>query len=153
VATQRQPVRSEHDSRIDTPPNGVRTKASRARDTAYEAICDATVRGEIPPGAAVSNADVAQQLGLSRGPVHDELHGVLVGVCGNRALAATIERYPSLIRRLERRQRSSTRALRSVPRHHELIPACAAGDVDQAMPVTGQIWVSLEDLADDLSPL
>ena len=34
----------------------------------------------------------------------DELHGVLVDVCGNRAVAATIERYTPLIRRLERRQ-------------------------------------------------
>jgi hypothetical protein len=32
----------------------------------------------------------------------DELHDVLVLVCGNRAVAATIERYTPLIRRLER---------------------------------------------------
>jgi DNA-binding GntR family transcriptional regulator len=81
----------------------------------------------------------------------DELHGVLVGVCGNRAVAATIERYTPLIRRLERRQFSSARARRSVQRHDELIAACAAGDAGQAIQVTAQIWRSLEDLADDLS--
>jgi DNA-binding GntR family transcriptional regulator len=205
------------------------------RDTAYEAIRDAIVRGDIPPGAAVNNAAVAEQLGLSRAPVRealarladeglvetkpqsytrvtqlvlkevrdtaavvramhelatsaavplltdmhveamrdanrrfeaatragdadaamdrdDELHGVLVSVSGNRAVAATIERYTPLIRRLERRQFSSARARRSVQWHEELITACAAGDVDQAIQVTAQIWHSLEDLADDLSP-
>jgi DNA-binding GntR family transcriptional regulator len=205
------------------------------RDTAYEAIRDAIVRGDIPPGAVVSNAAVAEQLGLSRAPVRDalarlageglvetkpqsytrvtllvlkevrdaaavvramhelatriavplltdghteamreanrrfeaataagdadaamdcddELHGVLVGVCGNRAVAATIERYTPLIRRLERRQFSSARARRSVQRHDELIAACAAGDAGRAIQITAQIWQSLEDLADDLSP-
>jgi DNA-binding GntR family transcriptional regulator len=205
------------------------------RDTAYEAIRDAIVRGDIAPGAVVSNAAVADQLGLSRAPVRDalarladeglvetkpqsytrvtrlvlkevrdaaavvramhelaartavplltashidamreanrqfeaateaadvdaamdsddELHGVLVGVCGNRAVAATIERYMPLIRRLERRQFSSARARRSVRRHDELIAACAASDADEAIHVTSSIWRSLEDLADDLSP-
>ena len=205
------------------------------RDTAYEAIRDAIVRGDFPPGAVVSNGAVAEQLGLSRAPVRDalarlvgeglvetkpqsytrvtrlvpkeardaaavvramhelatriavplladghveamreanrrfeaatragdvdaaldsddELHDVLVGVGGNRAVAATIERYTPLIRRLERRQFSSARARRSVQRHDELIAACAAGDVGQAIEVTAQIWHSLEDLADDPSP-
>ena len=186
------------------------------RDTAYEAIRDAIVRGDFPPGAVVSNAAVAGQLGLSRAPVRDalarlageglvetkpqsytrvtqlvpkevrdaaevvramhelaariavpllaaghieamheanrrfeaatgagdvdaaldrddELHGVLVSVCGNRAVAATIERYTPLIRRLERRQFSPVRARRSVRWHDELIAACAAGDVGQAI--------------------
>jgi DNA-binding GntR family transcriptional regulator len=212
-----------------------RVERTLLRDTAYEAIRDAIVRGDIPPGAVVSNAAVAEQLGLSRAPVRDalarladeglvetkpqsytrvtrlalndvrdaaavvramhelatrtavplltgghieamretnrrfqaatqagdvdaaldaddELHGVLVGVCGNRAVAATIERYTPLIRRLERRQFSSARARRSVQRHDELIAASAAGDIEQAIQVTGQIWQSLEDLADDPSP-
>lgn len=205
------------------------------RDTAYEAIRDAIVRGDIPPGAAVNNAEVAGQLGLSRAPVRealarltdeglietkpqsytrvtplllkevrdaaavvramhelatsaavplltaahieamreanrrfetatrtgdvdaaldcdDELHGVLVRLCGNRAVAATIERYTPLIRRLERRQFSSAQAELSVRRHDQLITACAAREVGQAIQVTAQIWHSLEDLADDLSP-
>ena len=204
------------------------------RDTAYEAIRDAIVRGDFPPGAVVSNAAVAGQLGLSRAPVRDalarlageglvetkpqsytrvtqlvpkevrdaaevvramhelaariavpllaaghieamreanrrfeaatgagdvdaaldrddELHGVLVSVCGNRAVAATIERYTPLIRRLERRQFSPVRARRSVRWHDELIAACAAGDAGQAIEVTARIWRSLEDLADDPS--
>jgi DNA-binding GntR family transcriptional regulator len=210
-----------------------RVRRTLLRDTAYEAIRDAIVRADIPPGTVVSNAAVAEQLGLSRAPVRDalarladeglvetkpqsytrvtplvlkevrdaaavvramhelaaraavplltagqvaamreanrrfaaatgagdvdaamdsddQLHGVLVDVCGNRAVAATIERYTPLIRRLERRQFSSARARRSVQRHDELIAACAAGDVEQAIQVTARIWRSLEDLADDL---
>src|SRR3984957_3740365 len=206
-----------------------RVRRTLLRDTAYEVIRDAIVRADIPPGAVVSNATVAEQLGLSRAPVRDalarladeglvetkpqsytrvtalalkevrdaaevvramhelaartavplltaghiealraanrrfeaataagdvdaalefddELHGVLVGVCGNRAVAATIERYTPLIRRLERRQFSSARAGRSVQRHDDLIAACVAGDVGQASRVTAQIWHSLEDL-------
>jgi DNA-binding GntR family transcriptional regulator len=211
-----------------------RVRRTLLRDTAYEVIRDAIVRADLPPGTVVSNAAVAEQLGLSRAPVRDalarladeglvetkpqsytrvtplvlkevrdaaevvramhelaartavplltaghieamreanrrfeaatgagdvdaalefddELHGVLVGVCGNQAVAATIERYTPLIRRLERRQFSSARAGRSVQRHDKLIAACAAGDVGQASQVTAQIWRSLEDLADDRS--
>lgn len=43
------------------------------RDTAYEAIRDAIVRGDIPPGASVRDADLAERLGLSRAPVRDAL--------------------------------------------------------------------------------
>ena len=202
------------------------------RDTAYEAIRDAIVRGDIAPGSSVRNAELAERLGLSRAPVRDalarlsdeglvetkpqsytrvtpvvlreardaagvvramhelaartavpllagedvvamrrangrfaaatragdidaalraddELHGVLVRVCGNRALAATIERYTPLIRRLERRQFSRARARRSVERHDQLIAACAAGDVEEATRVTAQIWRTLEELAEE----
>jgi DNA-binding GntR family transcriptional regulator len=205
------------------------------RDTAYEAIRDAIVRGEFRPGTVVSNAALAGQLGLSRAPVRDalarlageglvetkpqsytrvtqvvpkevrdaaavvralhelatrtavplltaahieamreanrrfgaatrsgdadaamaaddQLHAVLVDACGNRAAAATIERYTPVIRRLERRQFSSARARLSVRRHDELIDACAAGDAGRAIGVTAQIWRSLEELADDPSP-
>jgi DNA-binding GntR family transcriptional regulator len=211
-----------------------RVQRTLLRDTAYAAIRDAIVRADIAPGAVVSNAAVAEQLGLSRAPVRDalarladeglvetkpqsytrvtplvlkevrdaaavvgalhelaartavplvtpahaeamraanrrfaaatrdgdvdaaldaddELHGVLIGLCGNRAVAATIERYTPLIRRLERRQFSSDRARRSVTRHDELIAACAAGDTGQAVEVTARIWRSLEDSADDHS--
>jgi DNA-binding GntR family transcriptional regulator len=211
-----------------------RVERTLLRDTAYEAIRDAIIRGDIPPGAVVSNAAIAGQLGFSRAPVRDalarladeglvetkpqsytrvtllvpkevrdaaavvgvvhelaartavpiltaghieamrdanrrfeaatqagdvdeamesddELHGVLVRVSGNRAVAATIERYTPLIRRLERRQFSTARARRSVRRHDELIAACAAGDVDQAVQMTAQIWRSLEELAEDPS--
>lgn len=202
------------------------------RETAYEVIRDAIVRGDIPPGASVRDADLAERLALSRAPVRaalarladeglvvtkpqsytrvtplvlrdvrdaaavvgvmhelaartavpllapghiqamhaanrrfadatragdvdaamradDELHDVLVRVCGNRAVAATIERYTPLIRRLERRQFSEVGARRSVELHDQLINACAASDADRATEVTAEIWRALEDLADE----
>ena len=202
------------------------------RETAYEAIRDAIVRGDILPGTSVSNADLAERLGLSRAPVRDalarlageglvetkpqsytrvtplalravrdaavvvramhelaartavpllapaditamreanrrfevatragdvdtaleaddELHDVLVRVGGNRAVAATIERYTPVIRRLERRQFSRVSAHRSVELHDKLIDACVAGDVDEAVRVTARIWRALEDLTED----
>lgn len=202
------------------------------RDTAYVAIRDAIVRGDIRPGASVSNFELAERLGLSRAPVRDalarladeglvetkpqsytrvtplvlrdvrdaaqvvramhelaartavptlgradiavmrranrrfdaatragdvdaamdaddELHDVLVRACENRAVAATIERYTPLIRRLERLQFSRATARRSVSLHDRLIASCAAGDADEATRVTALIWRALEDLADD----
>ncbi len=198
------------------------------RDSAYEAIRDAVVRGDLAPGAAVNSAELADQLGLSRAPVRDalarltdeglvetkpqsytrvtqvlprevsdaaavvramhelaasatadrlspdqlaemrdanqrfeaatrlgdidlalaaddDLHGVLVRASGNRALAATIERYTPLIRRLERLQFAQSQARRSVERHDDLIAACAAGDAPEATRLTSLIWQSLEE--------
>jgi DNA-binding GntR family transcriptional regulator len=43
------------------------------RDTAYAAIRDAIVRGDLSPGTAVRDADLAARLGLSRAPVRDAL--------------------------------------------------------------------------------
>ncbi|MER6092167.1 GntR family transcriptional regulator [Streptomyces bluensis] len=77
----------------------------------------------------------------------DELHDVLVRVSGNRAAAATIARYTPLIRRLERRRFGEGGACRSAGLHEQLIGACAAGDVDEAVRVTAEIWRSLGDVA------
>ncbi|MEV5684781.1 GntR family transcriptional regulator [Streptomyces sp. NPDC052164] len=203
------------------------------RDTAYEAIRDAIVRGDIPPGAPVRDADLAERLGLSRAPVRealsrligeglveskpqsytrvtrlvprdvrdaaavvqamqelaargavphlterdtaamreanerfraateggdvaaalradDELHDTLVTACGNRAVAATIERYTPLIRRLEwRRFGTASAAHGSAELHDRLIDACAEGDVKAAARITTEIWSALEGLADE----
>jgi DNA-binding GntR family transcriptional regulator len=209
-----------------------RVSRTLLRDTAYDALRTAIVRGELTPGSQVRDADLAEQLGLSRAPVRDalarladdglvetkpqsytrvtplvlrdvcdaaevvramhelattaavpaltdadiatmreanrrfetatrkgdavramsaddQLHGVLVRACGNRAVAATIERYTPLIRRLEIRQFSASTAQRSVERHEQLIDACARGDTDRAVSITATIWRALEDLADD----
>ncbi|MPY52569.1 GntR family transcriptional regulator [Streptomyces acidicola] len=82
----------------------------------------------------------------------DELHDVLVRVSGNRAAAATIARYTPLIRRLERRRFGEGGNCRSAGLHEQLIEACAAGDVDQAVHVTAEIWRSLAgmDALDEL---
>lgn len=88
---------------------------------------------------AVADGDVEHALRAD-----DTLHDVLVAACGNRAVAATIDRYTPLIRRLERQRFSARSAQRSVRRHDELIQACADGDADAAATITGAIWSSLE---------
>ncbi|GAB2837686.1 GntR family transcriptional regulator [Actinoallomurus bryophytorum] len=206
-------------------------KRTLLRESAYLAIRDAIVRGEIAPGAAVRDADLAARLGLSRAPVRDalsrlageglvetkpqsytrvtplvprdvrdaaavvramhelaartavplltaddiaamraanhrfdtavrdgdvdaamraddELHDVLVRATANRAVAATVERYTPLIRRLERLKFGPSEGRLSVTLHDELIDACVAGDIETAVRVTARIWRSLEDLAD-----
>jgi DNA-binding GntR family transcriptional regulator len=74
----------------------------------------------------------------------DALHDVLVAACDNRAVAATIDRYTPLIRRLERQRFGTLPGQRSVARHEELIQACAAGDAEAAAAITSTIWSSLE---------
>jgi DNA-binding GntR family transcriptional regulator len=74
----------------------------------------------------------------------DALHDVLVAACDNRAVAATIDRYTPLIRRLERQRFATLPAQRSVVRHEELIQACVAGDAEAAAAITSTIWSSLE---------
>ncbi len=93
--------------------------------------------------AAVSAGDVDTALRAD-----DELHDVLVRVSGNRAAAATAARYTPLIRRLERRRFGEGGACRSAGLHERLIEACAAGDVDEAVRVTAEIWRGLAELAE-----
>jgi DNA-binding GntR family transcriptional regulator len=78
----------------------------------------------------------------------DEVHGVCLDVCGNRALIGTIERYTPLIRRLERQRFGTLPGRQSVRLHDRLIRACAAGDVDGAVALTTRIWSALDALID-----
>ncbi|MDX2935043.1 GntR family transcriptional regulator [Streptomyces ipomoeae] len=94
--------------------------------------------------AAVHAGDVDAALDAD-----DELHDVLVRVSGNRAAAATITRYTPLIRRLERRRFGEGGNCRSAGLHDQLIEACAAGDTDEAVRVTAEIWRGLAALADE----
>ncbi|WP_370468900.1 GntR family transcriptional regulator [Amycolatopsis sp. YIM 10] len=76
----------------------------------------------------------------------DEFHDVPVEACGNRAVAETLDRYTSLLRRLERARFASLPAHRSVRRHEQLIDALAAGETGEAIRITGRIWAELGDL-------
>ncbi|WP_199785955.1 GntR family transcriptional regulator [Amycolatopsis sp. AA4] len=200
------------------------------RDEAYERIRHAIIDGSLPPGTPLRDADLAEQLGLSRAPVRqallrlaedrlvvskpqsytrvaefdagdvrdavrlvralhelavrearlgprqfaemreandrfraavaegdvgkaieadDELHDIPVRACGNRAVAATLDRYTPLLRRLEYARFSSLPAHRSVARHEELIAALEAGDEAAAAQLTSTIWTDLEALLED----
>jgi DNA-binding GntR family transcriptional regulator len=78
----------------------------------------------------------------------DELHEVPVEVCGNRAVATTLDRYTPLLRRLERVRFGTLPAHRSIQRHDQLIDAIEAGDADEAVRVTSTIWAELAPLLD-----
>ncbi|MGW5119131.1 GntR family transcriptional regulator [Streptomyces noursei] len=197
------------------------------RDKAYDALLEAIVSGELPPGQKLHDGELAERLGLSRAPVRqalarltaerlvvskpqsytrvapvvareirdalavvqamhalavraavprltgddlarmraandafiraldaedpaaavaadDALHAVPIVACGNEALAETVRRYTPLLRRLERRRFSSTAARASAARHDALIDACAAGDTETAVALSGAIWGGLE---------
>ena len=93
---------------------------------------------------AVRRGDVDEAIAAD-----DSLHDVLVSICGNRAVADTIDRYTPLIRRLERQRFGSLPGLRSISIHERLIEACAARDVATAVSVTTRMWSVLEELAAD----
>ncbi|WSK75094.1 GntR family transcriptional regulator [Amycolatopsis sp. NBC_01286] len=204
------------------------SKVSRPllRDEAYDRIRHAIVDGSLPPGAALRDADLADQLGLSRAPIRqallrladdglvdskpqsytrvsevmspdvldareivrllhefavrqavakvrpddvaamraandrfaaaieagdvaaavkadDELHDVPVRLAGNAAVAATLDRYTPLLRRLEHARFSSALAWNSVERHTRLIDALEKRDTDTAVSVISTIWTDL----------
>jgi len=196
------------------------------RDEAYDRIRRAIVDGTLPPGAPLRDADLADQLGLSKAPVRealrrladdglvdskpqsytrvsdvmsrdvidarqivrvlhefavreaaprcrpadvaamlaandrfakaieagdiaaavradDELHDVPVRLAGNAAVAATLDRYTPLLRRLEHARFSSALAWNSVERHTKLIDALEAHDTRTAVSVISTIWTDL----------
>jgi DNA-binding GntR family transcriptional regulator len=196
------------------------------RDEAYDRIRRAIVDGTLQPGTPLRDADLADQLGLSRAPVRqallrladdglvdskpqsytrvsevmspdvtdareivrllhefavrqaaakcrpadiaamraandrfakaieardvaaavkadDELHDVPVRLAGNAAVAATLDRYTPLLRRLEHARFSSALAWNSVERHTKLIDALEKRDTGTAVSVISTIWTDL----------
>ncbi|MGW3961697.1 GntR family transcriptional regulator [Amycolatopsis sp. NPDC005003] len=73
----------------------------------------------------------------------DELHDVPVRLAGNAAVAATLDRYTPLLRRLEHARFSSALAWNSVERHTKLIDALEKHDTQTAVEVISTIWTEL----------
>lgn len=132
----------------------------RAAATVVRAMHEVAVREGVP---RVTESDIAvmrEQNTKFAEAVHggdvnaaiaadDRLHDVLVRLCGNRAVEATIDRYTPLIRRLERQRFGSLSGLRSIAAHEQLIAACEAHDVEAALAVTTRMWHALEELAEE----
>jgi DNA-binding GntR family transcriptional regulator len=78
----------------------------------------------------------------------DELHGVPVGICGNRALSTVLEQFAPTLRRAERLRFGSRSGSASVAQHDRLIELCATGDVEGAAAVAYDTWHSLPTDAD-----
>jgi DNA-binding GntR family transcriptional regulator len=88
--------------------------------------------------AALGSGDVESAIRAD-----DQLHGVLVHISGNRALATVLEQFTPTLRRAERMRFGSLRGRASVTQHDELIRLCAAGDVEGAAAVAYDTWHSL----------
>jgi len=73
----------------------------------------------------------------------DELHGVLVTLSGNRALARVLEQFTPTLRRAERLRFGSIQGHASVDQHDRLIRLCAAKDVAGAAAIAYDTWHSL----------
>jgi DNA-binding GntR family transcriptional regulator len=73
----------------------------------------------------------------------DALHDVPVRLAGNAAVAATLDRYTPLLRRLEHARFSSALAWNSVERHTRLIDALEQRDTATAVSVISTIWTDL----------
>lgn len=72
-------------------------ESSRLSDAVYEAILNAILSGELPPGMVVSEVALAKQFAVSRTPVHDALRqlardGLVVQQANRRAVIATLSR-------------------------------------------------------------
>lgn len=110
----------------------------------------------------MSDADLAEMAGHERAfaeavrsgdvdaalAADDALHDVPVRAAGNKAAAATIERFTPLIRRLERARFTEVPGRESVRLHARLLRACQARDVDVSVEVTRTIWTALEQQLD-----
>ncbi|MGY1839290.1 MULTISPECIES: GntR family transcriptional regulator [unclassified Modestobacter] len=98
--------------------------------------------------AAVAAGDLPTALAAD-----DELHQVLLTRCANGAVQATVDRFTPAVRRLERQRFAAAHGRESVALHDRLIAACAAGDVEDAVATTTEIWTALlselEETTDD----
>lgn len=81
----------------------------------------------------------------------DALHAVPVAAASNAALAAVLEQYTPVLRRVERLRFSSLPGRGSVALHARLIDLCEAQDADAAARVSFETWQTLEPLLDSLA--
>ncbi|MGW4060696.1 GntR family transcriptional regulator [Amycolatopsis sp. NPDC004747] len=112
----------------------VRQAAARCRPADIAAMRAANDRF----AAAIEARDIAAAV-----KADDELHDVPVRLAGNAAVAATLDRYTPLLRRLEHARFSSTLAWNSVERHTKLIDALEKHDTGTAVEVISTIWTDL----------
>ncbi|MEU5265446.1 GntR family transcriptional regulator [Amycolatopsis sp. NPDC021455] len=112
----------------------VRQAAPRCRPADVTAMRGANDRF----AEAIEAGDVAAAV-----KADDELHDIPVRLAGNAAVAATLDRYTPLLRRLEHARFSSALAWNSVERHTRLIDALEKNDAETAVEVISTIWTDL----------
>ncbi len=87
---------------------------------------------------AVGEGDVVAAL-----EADDAFHAVPVVVAANRAVAAVLDQYTPVVRRLERARFGSSEAHSSVDLHVRLLELCEARDAEGAADVAFRTWQSL----------
>jgi len=87
--------------------------------------------------AAIAAGDVDAALAAD-----DELHAVPVRALGNKAVAAVLDQFGPVVRRVER-MRFASSGIASVEAHDELIALCAARDTEGAAAAAFETWHSL----------
>jgi DNA-binding GntR family transcriptional regulator len=78
----------------------------------------------------------------------DELHGIPVAAAGNAALAAVLDQFTPVLRRVERLRFESLSGRGSVALHARLIDLCEAGERDAAAELSRETWQTLAPLLD-----
>jgi DNA-binding GntR family transcriptional regulator len=95
---------------------------------------------------ALDSQDVERALAAD-----DELHNVLVAASGNGVVAAVLEQWTPVLRRVERQRFGSFAARQSVDQHARIIGCAAAGDAEGAALASRENWLSLSYADNDVS--
>ncbi|GMA41565.1 GntR family transcriptional regulator [Mobilicoccus caccae] len=88
--------------------------------------------------AAMERGDAGEALAAD-----DEFHDVLVAASGNEALAAVLEQWTPVLRRVARRRFDSLSGRESVAQHERIVERVAAGDAEGAALASRENWLSL----------
>jgi DNA-binding GntR family transcriptional regulator len=81
----------------------------------------------------------------------DELHAIPVAAAANSAVAAVLDQFTPVLRRVERLRFASLSGRGSVGLHTRLVQLCEQGDVEGAARVSFETWQTLEPLLGSLS--
>ncbi|BBY86087.1 GntR family transcriptional regulator [Mycolicibacterium tokaiense] len=74
----------------------------------------------------------------------DEFHAVAVDLCANAAVAAVLDQYMPVLRRMERARFSALVGRSSVDQHSEIITLAEAGDAEGAGRAARLNWMTLQ---------
>ncbi len=82
----------------------------------------------------------------------DELHGIPVAAAANAAVAAVLEQFTPVLRRVERVRFTSLAGRASVALHSRLIELCERGDAEGAAEVSFETWQTLAPMLNPPAP-
>ncbi|SHF39567.1 GntR family transcriptional regulator [Streptoalloteichus hindustanus] len=122
--------------------HGLAVRAAVPRLTAGDLVAMREANAEF--AAALEAGDV-----LAAQRADETFHGVAVTVCGNAAVAATIDRYTPSLRRLVLLRFSSVLGGESVRAHDDIVSACQERDAERAGRLVERNWATLGALLAD----